>query len=117
MLSADDTRKQRVYWFHSSFYTVLLSGYLQYASEVIPEEPFENVNSSAKTAGKNWPSLMRNHICAFCGKGFNRKLLLEYHQRVHTGECPFQCSICLRGFSHKGAMQRHMFTHIKSDLK
>ncbi|NWR81939.1 ZN436 protein, partial [Centropus unirufus] len=32
--------------------------------------------------------------CAQCGKGFSQKWSLIKHQRIHTGECPYPCTQC-----------------------
>ena len=31
------------------------------------------------------------YVCDFCGKGFTRKDLLKRHQRIHTDDKPDEC--------------------------
>ena len=64
----------------------------------------EKANSQDNDQKKKWN-------CEFCGKKFIRKLFLERHQRVHTGELPFQCGICQKCFSRKWDLKRHFKKH------
>merc|ERR1711871_1032063 len=38
------------------------------------------------------------HSCSFCRKGFKQRSNLVAHERIHTGEKPYVCEICNRGF-------------------
>ena len=48
-----------------------------------------------------------DNICFICYKTFRDKFNLKRHIRYHTGEKPFKCPICRRGFTEKASMQKH----------
>ncbi|XP_019741739.1 uncharacterized protein LOC109525588 [Hippocampus comes] len=54
--------------------------------------------------------------CAICSRTY--KFMSQYviHQRVHTGERPFECPECKRGFSKKSNLNLHLKTHVKNTL-
>ncbi|XP_072297299.1 zinc finger and BTB domain-containing protein 41 [Eucyclogobius newberryi] len=49
--------------------------------------------------------------CPKCDKVFDRAAKYESHTRVHTGEKPFQCEICLQCYSTKSNLTVHKKKH------
>lgn len=48
--------------------------------------------------------------CYICGKNFPSQGQLEMHVRVHTGERPFICNYCAKGFVQKVHLRTHLRT-------
>ncbi|XP_077955259.1 zinc finger and BTB domain-containing protein 41 isoform X2 [Gasterosteus aculeatus] len=49
--------------------------------------------------------------CPKCDKTFDRAGKYESHTRVHTGEKPFQCDVCLQRYSTKSNLTVHQKKH------
>ncbi|XP_061925550.1 zinc finger and BTB domain-containing protein 41 [Entelurus aequoreus] len=50
-------------------------------------------------------------MCPKCDKSFDRAGKYESHTRVHTGEKPFQCDVCLQCYSTKSNLTVHKKKH------
>lgn len=53
------------------------------------------------------------HQCKFCNKSFDYPSGLVRHERVHTGDSPFECSICCRTFKQQSTLATHFRVHTK----
>lgn len=51
---------------------------------------------------------LRKHVCDMCDKAFKVASHLTYHKRKHTGETPFQCPYCSKGFRGPGNISEHV---------
>ena len=59
-------------------------------------------------------------VCPVCGKtaqGRNRRQNMDNHMLTHTGERPFQCTLCTYRASQQGNLKRHVRTVHKLSLE
>lgn len=49
-----------------------------------------------------------------CDKKFSRAWNLLHHARIHRGEKPYSCQICLKQFAQKGNLKKHISVHLFS---
>jgi general transcription factor IIIA len=47
-------------------------------------------------------------VCPHCGETKARQNTMFYHMRKHTGEMPYVCSVCSKGFIQKSGLQQHL---------
>ena len=53
----------------------------------------------------------RPYKCQFCDRGFRDRSTRRKHERTHTGEKPYPCTICDRAFSQLRLLRNHIRTH------
>ena len=54
--------------------------------------------------------------CNFCDKKFNDRSHAKRHERIHKGEKPYQCSFCDMKFNRISVAKKHELTHDKGQL-
>ncbi|KAM8731600.1 zinc finger X-chromosomal protein-like [Acanthopagrus schlegelii] len=52
--------------------------------------------------------------CAICGKRLKSEAMLAAHSRIHSGDKPHRCSICLRSFQRATCLKQH---HVRVHLR
>lgn len=72
------------------------------------DESTEAVNNLLKAeAGTLSPERERRFACATCPKTFKSRGHLKEHEMIHTGDFPFHCENCSKGFRREASLLTH----------
>lgn len=87
-------------------------------TDYVPSDDGSNSGTETGSVGKSsLPTPPKKKQCRFCSSVFKSNTDLRRHERIHTGEKPFSCSVCKKSFNRKGNMEKHMGTHFKGSEK
>ena len=58
----------------------------------------------------------KKHICSHCGLSLNGKVELQSHLFLHTGEKPYECTMCNKTFTRQKSLAKHLRKHDLDDV-
>lgn len=96
----------------SSTFALSVANILRQQSNT-PTKNQTHIQSNNETSQKPRAKDSKRDYCKLCNKHFGSSSALETHIRSHTGDKPFLCSICEKGFSTKGNLKVSFAKHLQ----
>lgn len=70
-------------------------------------------SSAAPSRQSRRMAVSTQYPCDICGQFYSRRDNLRAHQRVHSGEMPYECKYCGQRFRWLGAVRNHESNHAR----
>jgi len=70
-------------------------------------EKFSSSSARRQHVRTKHEQVVKTHKCDTCGYSSNQVQALKKHKRIHTGDKPFECTMCEKYFRQKAHLNRH----------
>ncbi|XP_066932032.1 zinc finger protein 675-like [Clytia hemisphaerica] len=80
------------------------------SSTVIKQEPQDDIGTQ-KPKRKNPHRPVPRVRCKYCNLLFSSQSYLTVHERIHTGEKPYECDVCHKKFNSRHSLNLHKKSH------
>ncbi|OAF67770.1 Checkpoint protein HUS1 [Intoshia linei] len=78
---------------------------------------FSQFNESKKLEMKRACKERWEYFCSYCHRCFSKAYNKKIHERTHTNERPFACSVCFKKFRRKDHLKDHMLLMEESKIE